>query len=166
MPPYTASTGAQFWTSETDFFHIISYFGPKQSMFFDVTAQDFTAILKKKMTTTIPKNDFFFLQMCNEIRFLNACCVFWALRIHPNHWQKKNWIHKTTKMKYRPHFWPNSTKTGKIWENWAGSRLFMGCDEFCDSKTRKRLLVPNIIDRGREEIWPFFHQFWPPVGYL
>ena len=96
MPPYTASTGAQFWTSETDFFHIISYFGPKQSMFFDVTAQDFTAILKKKMTTTIPKNDFFFLQMCNEIRFLNACCVIWALRIHPNHWQKKNWIHKTT----------------------------------------------------------------------
>ena len=80
-------------------------------MFFDET--DFTAILKK-MTTTIPKNDFF--QMWNKIRFLNACCVFWALRIHPNHWQKKNWIHKTTKMKYGPHFWQN------MHQNWQNLR--------------------------------------------
>ena len=156
--------GHKFWTGWNCFFFISFHILDLNSLCFRWNSSRFYSNFEKKWPQQFQKIIFF--QMWNKIRFLNACCVIWALRIHPNHWQKKNWIHKTTKMKYRPHFWPNSTKTGKIWENWAGSRLLMGCDEFCDSKTRKRLLVPNIIDRGREEIWPFFHQFWPPLGYL
>ena len=40
--------------------------------------------------------------------FLNAFCVLWAKGIHPNWWKiTETLIHKTKKMKYDPHFWPN-----------------------------------------------------------
>ena len=40
--------------------------------------------------------------------FLNAFCVLWAIGIHPNWWKiTETLIHKTKKMKYDPHFWPN-----------------------------------------------------------
>ena len=40
--------------------------------------------------------------------FLNAFFVLWAKGIHPNWWKiTETLIHKTKKMKYDPHFWPN-----------------------------------------------------------
>ena len=70
--------------------------------------QDFRAIFKK-MTPKSPKNEPFF-QMAKKtgLDFLNAFCVLWAKGIHPNWWKiTETLIHKTKKMKYDPHFWPN-----------------------------------------------------------
>ena len=52
----------------------------------------------------------FFFQMSKKtgLDFLNAFCVLWAIGIHPNWWKiTETLIHKTKKMKYDPHFWPN-----------------------------------------------------------
>ena len=38
--------------------------------------------------------------------------------------------------------------------------------ELAHAKQEKDFWSQNIIDRGREEKLPFFHQFWPPLGYL